>query len=107
MRAAVSAGSRPVSNVKSWIASAFLAIASRMTMSSAPKLHANAVGDWFRSIRSRFEISSRVLRPRSITTLTSYDAGDADHQKDTSENTAQYDLWQPAADVDSNVETRD
>ena len=107
MRACVSSGSRPVSNVKTWIARAFLAIASRMTMSSAPKLHANAVGDWFRSIRSRFEISSRVLRPRSITTLTSNDAGDADHQKDTSENTAHYHLGQPAADGASNVDTRD
>src|SRR2546429_251919 len=104
--ACVSSGSRPVSNVNTSMRRALLAIASSTTISSAPKLHAKAVGDWVRSIRLRFSINSRVLPARSITTLTSNHAGDTHHEKDASKNAAHHHLRQPAADGASNVNSR-
>src|SRR5881296_794914 len=104
--ACVSSGSRPVSNVKTSMPRAFLAMASSKTMSSAPKLHAKAAGGCVPSIRLRCVISSRVLPARSsITTLTSNHAGDTHHEKDASQNTAHHHLRQPAADRAPNIDT--
>src|SRR5438128_5601973 len=104
--ACVSSGSRPVSNVKTSMPGASPAMASSRTISSAPKLHANPAGDWVRSIRLTCVISSRVLPARlSITTLTSNDAGDTHHEKDTSQNAAHHHFWQPAADGAPDIDT--
>src|SRR5438093_9541235 len=102
----VSSGSRPVSNVKTSMPGAFSAMASSKTISSTPKLHANAAGDRVRSIRLRCVISPRVLPARSsITTLTSNHASDTHREKHASQNAAHHHLWQPAADCAPDIDT--
>src|SRR2546425_756202 len=107
--ACVSSGRRPVSSVNTSIFGTCVAITSRSTMSSAPKLQAKVEGELLASSCRSREINSLVLAVRFIlkllTRLTPYNAGDAHHEQNAGKNAAHENFRQPraegAAEIDS------